>query len=175
MSVFRWANIWSVDIAVGAGLLSFVYARLWEINIPWSIPAILMVAVWLIYTFDHIKDAFDSNIEGLSQRRRLHRKYAKRLVRISIILLLAAAILILYLPGDVVIYGTFLLCLVAAYYLALHYLNEKFGRHKEITVALLYSIGIVLGPMALGNPPDGFMIHVFQLFLLALNNLLLFS
>ncbi len=175
MHLLRQLNIWCIDVAVSAGLLSFAFSRLWNIALPLSVPVLLSIAVWLIYTFDHLKDTVDTKEPGLSARRNLHRKYVKQLIAVSMMLLLLAAGLIFFVPVKVVVYGTALSLLVVSYYLGLHLAQRSPKLKKEYIVAILYTAGVVLGPLACGTPPAGYQLHVLQLFLLALNNLLLFS
>jgi len=175
MHILRKLNIWSIDVALAAGLLTIAFAHLWKIELPLTVPVLLALTVWLIYTFDHIRDARETRAPGLSIRRNLHRKYLRSLISISVVLLILMAILVFMVPVNVVVYGASLACLVAAYYLGLHFLKRKMALRKEFVVAVLYSAGIVLGPLSVGPAPPGFQVHLIQLFMLALNNLLLFS
>ena len=175
MGILRKLNIWCIDVALAAGLLAIAFAHLWNIELPLTVPLLLSIAVWLIYTFDHLKDAFDTREPGLSVRRDLHRKYARQLVLVSIVLLFTAAGLVFTIPVNVVVYGAAMSLLVIAYYLTLHLTERKSLVKKEVVVAILYTTGVVLGPLATGHPADGFQVHIVQLFLLAMNNLLLFS
>ena len=175
MRFLRWLNIWSIDVAVAAGLLSMALAHIWNIAMPVAVPVLLGISVWIIYTFDHIKDAFETNAPGYSMRRLKHRRYFQVLITAAVFLLLLAGTIIFFVPPAVIVNGSALGCLVGAYFISLHYLGRRFSLPKEVVIAVLYTAGIALGPLSVGNPPPIFRIHLLQLFLLALNNLLLFS
>ncbi len=174
MRFLRLLNILSIDVALGAAGLAMVIANIWNIDLPYTVPILLAMIVWIIYTFDHIKDAHETKVPGLSPRRDFHRKYFKPLVIISIALLLSSCFLLFMIPERLLLFGSVLSCLVIAYYFSLHFLKSGVV-NKEFIIAILYTGGIVIGPLACGTPPSGYMVHIFQLFLLALNNLLLFS
>ncbi|MEJ2004935.1 MAG: hypothetical protein P8X57_08230 [Cyclobacteriaceae bacterium] len=141
MRLLRYLNIWSIDVALAAGLLSVAFAHVWSIAIPVTVPALLAIVVWLIYTLDHIKDSFDTQAPGLSERRNLHRKHFKKLLSVSVVLLIFAGGLIFMVPEPVVVYGTALSSIVGAYYLVLHFLSSRIVLKKEVIVALLYTTG----------------------------------
>ena len=122
IKVYRLFQALSLDIAIGAVILSTAVAKYYGVSLTWPIQLCLFIAVWLIYTFDH---------------------------------LMAAAFIVIY----------FLLVRFTVFWA------------KEVFVALGYTAGVFLAPLALLSkwPVVGELWLVPCVFLVALINLLLFS
>lgn len=172
--IYRWIQAMSLDVVLGSGLLSLAIARYYEVILPYPVVAGLMVAVWAIYTFDHLSDAKKVRREASAHRHRYHQKHYKKIRSGLILAVLAGSGLLFLLPSVVVKWGIICAALVGFYFLLLKIHPFWF---KELLVALCYTIGVFLGPLALSqvalNPFQ--LILIPQIFLLALANLVIFS
>ncbi len=167
---YRFAQIFSIDIVIGVVVLLRFFCVQFQVNPGWAVYVLLGVAVWLIYTADHIRDAEKS---GQSTRERyiFHGKYRKVLVGIAIALLTVIVPLIFFIPVIIFIGGLALAVFSFIYLLVQHRLSKVL--FKELYVALVYSMGVLMVPMFLSWTFD--VIVFVLLFLLTFVNLLIFS
>lgn len=175
--LYRYCNLLSIDVAVGACICSIYLARVIDVELPWLAIAVLGLTVWLIYTFDHLQDASKIKQEANTERYKFHQIYFAPLSIISAGVLVIIAVLIFYLPYITVIMGSALACLVIAYFLILYSLGLKASYHKEILIALIYSAGIFLAPISVYEDAIDFKIIVIftQFANIAFINLVIFS
>ncbi|MFT6866492.1 MAG: 4-hydroxybenzoate polyprenyltransferase [Cyclobacteriaceae bacterium] len=165
---FRWL---SLDIVLGAIVFLAYLGKYYSLSFSLHIYFALASAVWLIYTVDHL---IDSTVSVRSERRYFHKKKAQMIILVASIVLILALINIYFLPETLIRYGA-ILASACVSYLSIIYFFRKLW-FKEILVSLGYSCGIFLAPLALKGDINGSDIFlVFQLFLLALINLSIFS
>ncbi len=166
---FRWL---SLDIVLGAIIFLHFLADLYALAIEPSVYLALGIAIWLIYTTDHLIDASISTHPDA--RRNFHRVHQSKLIFISGALSFLGLINIYFLPLQVIRSGA-VLCAFCVLYLLVVYFIPRFW-FKEILVAVGYSSGIFLAPLALkGSFGITDFILVSQLSVLASINLLIFS
>ncbi len=177
LKFYRYCNLLSLDVAIGACICSVYLSRLMLVNIPWLSILVLGLTVWLIYTFDHLQDAKKINDVANTERHKFHQKNFSSLTIISALVLVLIAILIFYLPVTTVVMGAALACFVVAYFIILHFLGLNSSYHKEILIAIIYASGIFLAPMSIYDGAIELVtILIFGQFVnLALINLLIFS
>jgi len=173
-------NLLSLDVVLGACAGMYFFSDLLDVKSPFLTYVLLGMAVWGIYTFDHLLDAKFTGRTAISKRHRFHQQYFKTIIIIWLLLLLfGLSLLMLFpqihftvLPGSV-------LALVMIFWMGLiRWIGEKASWLKEIYTAVFYVAGIVLVPVLLA--PDEFINHFFYLFLgaytvLAWINLLVLS
>ena len=157
LSAYSWLNALSIDVCAGAIAGGTMASVLLDTNIAWAYWLILPIAVWLIYTADHLIDGYRTMNRRAHFRHNFHHKNYRSLILISILLAIIAALLSFsYLPYEVIIFGIALGGL-AVIYLALVFaapgiLSVFF--QKELLVALFYTAGI-WGPVIIMNQGIG--------------------
>jgi hypothetical protein len=76
---YRWFTWLSGDVVVGAMAGMLFFSKLLRVDISWEIYGLLGVAVWCIYTFDHLVDSQKINADAALDRHLVHRIYSKSL------------------------------------------------------------------------------------------------
>lgn len=173
LKFYRWLNILSIDVAIGAIVCGYFFSRIAEVTLRPAGLATLGLSVWIIYTTDHLVDAL--SLKGLAStaRHRYHQLHFWELIIAEMLALVAVGILLFFIRPEVFLGGAVLLALVGIYMLVNRYLNYL----KEIMVAVLYCAGILLPSGMRVEDPMAFLIRpeTTMLFLVALLNLLIFS
>lgn len=175
-AVFGYAEILSIDICigvVGSGALaaSLLHA---EMRLAWWL--LLPAAVWVIYTADHLLDARKIRKDFANARHEFHRRHFIALATLAVLAAVGCFLAAVFFLSDIVVKGGLLLCLLAAFHLAMAFWGKiRFG--KEISVAVIYSLGVWFAPyLRRGCAVTGLHIIAFGLFFLAaLLNLLMNS
>ena len=163
----RWL---SIDVVAGSLILFDFIVTSRDLTPPISVYIELGLSIWIIYTIDHLLDGKETR--ALYGRHHFHNRFRRR---IKILLLIAIAVGIInlfWLPHEILFWG-FALGFFALSYL---FLSKVFGSigFKEFTAAIGYGLGIYLYTIvSLGSSLIFF--EVFQLFILALCNLLILS
>lgn len=177
MSFYKYINYLSIDVAIGAVISSAFMGRLLGAEINAIVCLTLGLVTWSIYTFDHLLDAKKGEVLARLPRHNFHLKHFNLL---SILLLSALSIvlvLLFFLPIRVILIGTSLGLIVILYFISINFLHWKKVYHKEITVALVYFSGIMVGPLSSPTinleTTKWFFLPGF--FILILLNLLIFS
>ena len=171
-------QILSLDVVLGAGVSTVFVAKFLVAPIPYSSLLALCVCVWLIYTADHLLDAYALGRSVAHTAR--HRYHQTRFKTIALawgaVALLGIGILF-YLPGKLILYGSALAALVLLYAVLLKYTTLRTWFPKEFATALFYTTGVFLPAITTHGAPLPWSASVlfFQYLFLALANLLLFS
>lgn len=171
---YRWFQAVSLDVVLSSGLLSLAIGRYYQVSLPLSVIISLMIAVWLIYTFDHLSDAVKTGKEASTLRHRFHQQHHKLLKVFFFLFAVVGAAVLCLLPAVVLKNGFICLAIVLFYFLLLKLPSFWF---KELLIASCYTIGVFLGPLSLSHAPLTFfqLLLVPQILLLALANLIIFS
>lgn len=173
----RWL---SLDVVAGACSSGYFAARYLAEPIPWAWWVVLPLSVWLLYTADHLLDAYRLKDRAHTDRHLFHHRYFRPVFLIGIFLaLLTGCIALLSLPSSLLYFGISMCCTGVLHFALVAWVKERISiwLHKEIGVALIYTLG-VWGPFMLSAYPAWENIHLLgfvQFFLLALINLLMFS
>jgi len=170
---YRLFNILSLDVALGSVVSAIFLAKIFDVLVKAQGFLCLGLAVWLIYTVDHLVDAKSIVNEASTPRHRFHQRNFK------FILMMACGILMLTLPllfliyTSVLIWGLCLGVLVVMYFA----IQKKLGFLKEFLGAILYSGGVMLPIVALATESYSvlFSYPALLFFNTALINLVLFS
>ena len=178
MRFFKILHFLSVDVVLGACLFQCL---LTNIFLQGQFPPLFVIlalafTVWTIYLVDRMidnqKPILDSPIHDFHRR---HALSIKCLIVCNIIILTT---IVINLPKYLIINGLFIACLVLAYWALLIYgFFDRIKFSKEISTAILYSLGIFLY-VYLTECETPYMLLVlvtFLFFLLALQNLILFT
>lgn len=177
---YVYFRILSLDVAVGAGLMAYLFAYALGVPVDWMSYFSLAIAVWLIYTLDHLWDAYKIPHEANTLRHRFHQKYFTLLGIIWGTVGIGGALLIIfYLPVKVIVYGLGLSVFVLGHF-SLTFIDQLKNTlliQKETRTALIYSLGVGLAPISIGAQSP-YLIEVLmttQVFLIAWINLLIIS
>jgi 4-hydroxybenzoate polyprenyltransferase len=145
---YRTAQILSLDIVIGAVILLRFFCAQFQVSPRWEVYVLLAGTVWLIYTADHLRDA-EKSVKSNRERYLFHKKNKRLLITIAIILLLFLALLIFFIPIVIFLGGLVLGSFSFIYLLVQHRLSRFLS--KELYVALVYSLGILMVPMLLSQ------------------------
>lgn len=178
--VWKYLNLLSIDVVLGsmAGMLFF--SDILKVKVPFLLYLLLGMAVWVIYTSDHLVDAARIEHRASSERHRFHQDHIK---------LFSALVLIVVLTGFAMVYAVKGLHFIffPSMYLGtgmvivmglLHFFNKNVAWLKEVCTAIFYVLGIALGPFMVSVPneiPIIFYLIMGAYFLLALLNLFILS
>ena len=165
----------SLDVTAGAVVSSVFIADLLEVRLQLSMLLGLGIAIWLIYTVDHLFDARKSGENSDNARHRFHKQHFISILVVAVLAFTAGLYNLLSLPWATVKLGSILAGLVILYIASLHLFGLKKTGHKEILAAIIYSFGVFVAPLSLLNSVDATVIVVFvTFFLIVMANLLLF-
>lgn len=176
MKYLQYLNILSIDVVLGAISCSAFFSLIWGVNPSWQSLLLLGSAVWLIYTFDHLKDARETGKLDLTVRHSFHRTHFNKLLMSSLGVIVLCVYLIFTMPPKTLMMGAGLLALVSIYFITLHYLSGKARFHKEVIIAFLYATGVFIPLLStIEEFSLSLLLHIIQLAGIALANLLIFS
>ena len=173
MRLYRFFNLMSIDVAVGAMVSSAFFARIFQIQMRTDSLATLGLSVWIIYSVDHLLDAYKLKKDASTKRHLFHQQH----FRVISIVVIAAVIIDLILIRDVgkpvIFFGTVLIFAIVFYLLFQRWL----GPFKELIGAALYSFGVLLPGLSLLTAPatTSLVFIIVAFFLTALINLVLLA
>jgi 4-hydroxybenzoate polyprenyltransferase len=171
--LYRKLNLLSLDIVAGVVICALFFSKIFAVHIRWQGLIALALAVWIIYTTDHLLDAY--RIKGTASTER-HRFHQLNFLPLAILLgvgIVVNLILIFFMREAVFLWGLLLIAIVLVYLAFQKYLRF----FKELIAALLYASGIILPSIAvMSSPIDVYArILIIQFFVTAWFNLVLFS
>jgi hypothetical protein len=175
--IFQLISWLSLDVVIGAMASLYFFQELLHVSLDGPAFGLLGLAVWTIYTLDHVLDARKIATTS-SPRRAFHRKYR---------VVLGVGILTAAVSG---LFGAFfwmgwgkefqLSLILALAMLGCRWAIQKFGPvlMKEVSIALFYVVGTLWLPLLRAEEADlGWTILIFAslFFVLALLNLWMLS
>ena len=140
--LYRWISLLSIDIAVGAGVSSIFFARLFDVHLRVFPIIILVLTVWMIYAADHLLDVSNADVKTLSTRRQFHFLHQRSMIISIVVCLVAVCILTFFLYLKVVVGGLVLMIFSCSYFV----LKNRIKGLKEIFSGMIYCCGILLAP-----------------------------
>lgn len=148
---YRYLQWLSIDVALGACAGLHFFAHLLDINLHWLFYLLMAMAVWSIYTLDHLLDAHQVKATASTDRHRIHHYYSKRLSLILSAVILLGILLGFYLLQISIISLSVLIltALILANLILLKYYFKKLAILKEFNTALFYTLGIMMVPYLL--------------------------
>jgi hypothetical protein len=178
--IIQTINILSLDVVAGASISAHFAAKIFDVKPGIAYWFILPVAVWVVYTTDHLVDAYRLKAKAHTPRHLFHHYYFKTLswmiIVLSIIHLLLAIFLLDY---RIVIFGLVVGGFTLLYLLTVHFTGsrKRFYLQKEFFVAVIYVAGVWGGPWALTDFTIEMhhMVLFFIFFLLAIADVLIFT
>lgn len=174
---FAIIRILSLDVVLGACAGSMFIARYLQVKLPWLHLIALALSVWLIYTADHLADAYQVKHAAHSSRHLYHQQHFHKLSIIFLGVLTGGLVLLFYLPVKLISWGLVLVAFVGVYFLIIKLLPYPRNYYKEFMTALLYAAGIFLSPVSLypHTLSVDIILAFFQFVLIALANLIIFA
>lgn len=170
---YRYINILSIDIAIGAVVSAMFFAKLISANFFSYGKIALALTVWIIYTTDHLLDAKKVKGDASSERHRFHQLHFNALLICLIVATIVNALVVLYMRKSLLYYGVSLSIVVGLYLIVSRYLKML----KEAFIAFIYTIGVMLPALSdREHMMDQYdLMLMFMFFLTAITNLLVFS
>lgn len=176
LAAYRYVNALSFDVVLGAVISSIFFAKLLEVTLPPIILATLALAVWTIYTMDHLWDAYRSQNPERTFRHQLHQNNFRVLSVLVVLSIVFGVVLLWHLPTITRVWGIGLTLVIVVYFIIMRFLQKQIY-HKEILVALVYTCGVLVGPYSLyqGALSVPHILVIIQFAALAFSNLLVFA
>lgn len=172
MFLWKYLNILSLDIALGAVVGCAFFAQIFGVSLLPHAYISLGLIVWMIYTVDHLVDARRS-VEPSTQRHRFHKEHSRLLIMAVMVVAVIVAFEAFYVRKTVLFAGFGVAMLVMGYLM----LQARLTFVKEATGTILYTAGIVAAPWSLMDrsvtPPEVGLVVLYGM--TAFINLLLFS
>ena len=174
--MLRHMRVLSLDIVAGACICSLFVARILEVQLSPFAVICLGIAVWLIYTMDHLLDGLRVQDNG-APRHLFHKKYRWTIFVIWTVLAFVALMLSFQLPVGTLEAGLILSFAVLIYFFLVYLFQTRQLYHKELFGAFIYTTGVFLPALTVFPTPWSSLVLVLilEFFLLALINLLLFA
>lgn len=170
---YRLLSVLSIDIAVGAVCSSVWFAVFFGVNPGGIAFAVLGLTVWIIYTLDHLMDARTIKSPANAKRYQFHQHHFSIIGIVWMLAIVCDGVLVFFVRKEILYDGLWLSAWVIIYFL----FHRYFGSLKEVTIAVLYTVGVLLPTLSLKGIPqvasEWFVISSFLL--TALINILLFS
>ena len=169
-SIYRKVQYLSLDIVLGAVILLRFFSTQLGASVDPVVYFLLAGSIWSIYTIDHLRDASRAKV-GARGRYQFHSR-SQRTLKGVVILVLALCGLALFLLDLALLVNGSILVALSLLYLLVHPFLSRIGA-KEMYVAVIYSVGILLAPFT--SLSEVRWEILFLLFILSLANLILFS
>jgi hypothetical protein len=179
-SIWHFSNLLSLDVVFGAMAGMLFFADVLNVVVPVESYLILGMAVWSIYTLDHLWDARFVSEKASSDRHRFHQQNFRTLSGILIFTIISGLVIVLLTPQlkFILVPGLFLGFMMLIWMGILHLIGKKLSWLKEVSTAVFYVLGISLAPFFKLLPneiPFPFYIFLIGYFILAFVNLLILS
>lgn len=139
----------SIDVVLGAIAGLVFFSRLLRVELEWQIFLLLGLAVWSIYTADHLLDSRQQREGDLSPRHFFHLKY-KNTLRICLVFVLIGGLGLAYHTfgfSSELIWSLILGILITGSMVLIRLAGRRMAWAKEISIALFYVLGIAWIPL----------------------------
>lgn len=177
---YRWIQWLSLDVVIGAVASGAMVARWLEVAMPMSWWVALPMSVWVLYTADHLLDAYRLGDRATTDRHRFHTKYFYPLAFAWVVsFLFCAGVLPFWVPMSLVWLGVGVGLLAMAHLGLVWWIRDRIApwHAKELGVAIVYTTGVWGGPLVIAQPEwsPWILLPLVQFACLALINLLIFA
>lgn len=169
----------SFDVVLGALASGAMAQAVMETNLTTTWFVVLALCVWLMYTIDHLLDAWRVGSVASTSRHRFHYRHRKALLAATLVAtMLTGCVVWLYFPVQHILFGASILAITALHFFIVHSVRHQTKAliHKEALVATIYSAGIwgipIIEASTVGLKE---MLLVAGFFALAYGNLLMFA
>lgn len=143
--LYRILNYISLDVSLGAVVCGAFFAHLFEVQLKGYGLAALGITVWIIYTIDHLADAYRIQRDASTERHRFHQQNFRLLLFFLVLAGVADLALLYFVSQPILLWGVGLSVLVIFYIL----FQRRLAQFKEVVIAVLYSAGVALPALSL--------------------------
>jgi hypothetical protein len=173
LAFYRIVNALSLDVAAGAVICAAFFAELFNVDVLPQGLAALGLAVWIVYTADHLLDANRLKNQASTFRHQFHQRHFKLLAALLLVACVMEFVLLFFLRKPIFYNGLWLGLGVGVYVV----INRWLSYFKEVAGALLYSAGVFLPTFSLTYQPFQIFdeLILLQFLLIVFTNLVLFS
>ena len=169
--IYRILNVLSVDVAFGAACGAIFFFHLLGAKVNLASIFLLSGAVWVIYTTDHLFDAFRLQGPAITERHSFHQRHFWQLIAAIVIVIAVMTPLLFLIEREVLLAGMIMTISVIIYLM----ISNKIGGLKELLIAALYCIGISIPANTYAQYSAADILILLQFFLVCLTNLCVFS
>jgi 4-hydroxybenzoate polyprenyltransferase len=170
----------SIDILAGVACMYLFAIRILDVSLQLPILFTLVLSTWVIYTIDHILDAYKLRESIIKERYTWHRKNLKVLIwliAVSCILILLSVLFLL--SPDITLFGVLAGVLVIIYFLLQggHNVIDNRYIYKEVWIGVVYMVCVCGIPILQAGKNVGsehYLIFL-NLYLLVQTNVFLYS
>ncbi|MFD2200034.1 hypothetical protein [Shivajiella indica] len=179
-SIWHFFNILSLDVVIGAMAGMLFFADVLDVDLTIETYLLLALAVWSVYTLDHLVDAKKMIGNASSKRHQFHQQNF-RILSGALVFCVILDFVILFSTRSLnfIIIPGFVLGMVMLIWMGqIHFFGRNVSWLKEISTAIFYVLGISLAPFFKLFPdeiPFPFYLLLLGYFTLALINLLILS
>ena len=145
--VLQFIQNLSLDITTGSVVMTLFVGEILEVRVSAYMVCGLAIAIWLIYTTDHLLDAYKAKEGLINPRHAFHRKYLRLIFSIALIVFLLGLLNLSQLPERTIWIGC-VLALISLIYLLYSYFSKS-AVNKELFAAIVYAIGVCVSPISL--------------------------
>lgn len=149
LRLYRYLNILSVDVALGAVCSAVFFSGIFHVQIRTAGLFALALVVWIIYTVDHLLDARKIHHQASTERHQFHQQHSKLLWAFVSMATAVVVMLIFFIRKPILLWGITGGALMIVYLAVQQYLKFM----KEILIAILYTCGVLLPAMAVTPLP----------------------
>lgn len=179
-TIWRYLNLLSLDVVVGAMAGMLFFSDVLGVSLPLGLYGLLGMAVWAVYTADHLMDARRVKNTAVSERHRYHQKKFNLLSIVLVIVSISGFLFVVMIDNFrfILIPGIALAVCMLLWMGSIHILGRKIAWLKEFSTALFYVLGISLAPffsIYQAGVPIYFYLFLSGYFLVALLNLFILS
>ena len=136
--IYTLIRILSLDVVAGALATGAMVTRIMKVSMPWSWWIVLPMSVWVMYTTDHLMDAYRLKEQAHTPRHLFHHQYFTLLAVIAAVsLLLCIGVMPWFLPVELVVMGVVVGLAAMAHLGLVSWLKDRVAwfLHKELGVA----------------------------------------
>lgn len=144
--IYRYLNIFSVDVAFGAVVSSLFFSKIMNADIRAFAYVALGLTVWIVYTIDHLLDAKKLKVPASTQRHKFHQQNFNVLIVLVVVAIIADGYAVLSIRSALLTAGLLLSFIIVFYLLLQRYLSP----FKEFFGGLLYTAGVILPAVLFG-------------------------
>lgn len=145
-------HLLSLDAPTVAATWTVFIARCGHVTLPWTSPAAMFLAVWMLYAADRLLDArsLDTRhaITGLEPRHHFHYRHRRAFLAALLVSAIALALLLLRLDHAALHLYAVLGTLLAAWLLLVHALPHSHRLPKELAVGVVFPAAVFIPAVA---------------------------
>jgi hypothetical protein len=170
---YHFLNLLSIDVALGAVVSAAFFGSILHVTILPQGLILLGIIVWLIYTADHLLDAWSMREAATSERHLFHQEHFVTILLVFAAIGVVALALVFMIRVQIITTGT-----VFGFFVIIYLLVSRWLKYfKELAGSILYTGGVLLPAWSLQTiPPNAQQVTVIVIFaLVVFTNMLIFA